>query len=486
MKTYIWALMLLLSIQLKASAQQNGIFVTGTGGGLYLKNGASIHTDSLIIGSGNMLQTSAGNAEISLKGNFANAGTHAGNTMLQFVGNGRQQLKAGNASYHKMQINKSSDTLWLLGNAHFTDQITLSQGWLRTSKTDTLWLDGENAILAGETTGKYAQGRVATKRMVSGSSLIDLGGIGASINPNNENLGTIIAVRTAGLQAQNISYATNPNDVSQKSIDRIWHIRTENVPINPVDITFSWLADNDNGISDFLAAQVWKSSDGGATWTRVGSTTNASARSITVPTSGFSEWTVSNESNPLPVTLTQFRVTRHQKDAILHWETVSEVNFSHFEIERSSNGKDFIHIGVTKAKGTGSQYFYQDSDVCKQLNGDCGTVYYRLKPIDLDGHKDYSPIRQVYFEPMAFSLTHVYPNPFTDQLNVVVESSKSSNFTIELIDELGKTIKSKHCSTEKGHSNILVDGLEMLPSGFYFCKIISDEAIFIQRVFKQK
>src|SRR5690606_35165747 len=47
----------------------------------------------------------------------------------------------------------------------------------------------------------------------------------------------------------------------------------------------------------------------------------------------------------LPIKLSSFQVYKTGQDVELKWQTVSEVNGSHFEIERSSNVLDWVQIG---------------------------------------------------------------------------------------------------------------------------------------------
>jgi len=52
-----------------------------------------------------------------------------------------------------------------------------------------------------------------------------------------------------------------------------------------------------------------------------------------------------SETGPsLPITLVYFEAESTFNQVILSWATSYEENFSHFEIEKSSNGIDFIFI----------------------------------------------------------------------------------------------------------------------------------------------
>ena len=90
----------------------------------------------------------------------------------------------------------------------------------------------------------------------------------------------------------------------------------------------------------------------------------------------------------LPITLSDFQSNRIKDKVFLKWETQSEVNFSHFILERSTDSKTFYEIGKVSAlkRASGSQYNFTDTPEAATTN------YYRLKSIDNDGSFAYSKI----------------------------------------------------------------------------------------------
>jgi len=65
---------------------------------------------------------------------------------------------------------------------------------------------------------------------------------------------------------------------------------------------------------------------------------------------------------------------------------------------------------------------------------------------------------------------NVYPNPFTNQLNVNITSPENSNFQLILFDINGKIIK--NCENNTGQ-NFVFDNLSEYANGVYFLKAIS-------------
>ncbi len=90
--------------------------------------------------------------------------------------------------------------------------------------------------------------------------------------------------------------------------------------------------------------------------------------------------------SPLPVTITYFTISTENSYALLEWETATEENFSHFEIERSVDGVNWEYVGYVNGQGnkySPTQYTYSDYQIQNSIS------YYRLKAIDYDGYTEY-------------------------------------------------------------------------------------------------
>lgn len=94
----------------------------------------------------------------------------------------------------------------------------------------------------------------------------------------------------------------------------------------------------------------------------------------------------------LPVKFLGFSAVLKNKDVLVQWSTTEEVNASVFELERSFDAANWNTIAYIAAVGNTSattNYSYTD----KNINS--GTVYYRVKQIDMDGKFTFTPIRSV-------------------------------------------------------------------------------------------
>ncbi len=135
---------------------------------------------------------------------------------------------------------------------------------------------------------------------------------------------------------------------------------------------------------------------------------------------------IEKSSSTLPVSLILFTATCENEIVEIVWETATEVNNDYFEVEASTDGKDWQFI--TKVSGAGNsnslvQYKVNDFKNKKnQLN------YYRLKQVDFDGRATlYAPISTSCFnEEILSGSIHVFPNPAIDHLFIDINSPKNS------------------------------------------------------------
>ncbi len=172
----------------------------------------------------------------------------------------------------------------------------------------------------------------------------------------------------------------------------------------------------------------------------------------------------------LPLKLISFAVNREMAFADLRWETVNEINFSGFEVERSCNGSNFISL--TKIKSTGpagiNNYLFVDQ------NPMMGVDLYRLKLIDIDGNFTYSKVVSVDFRnKLSVSIS---PNPVHGIMNI---NTKKSINEVMLIAPNGVVVK-----TWKNVTNSSKLDLSKIPTGAYILKLLSETETLTLKILK--
>lgn len=119
---------------------------------------------------------------------------------------------------------------------------------------------------------------------------------------------------------------------------------------------------------------------------------------------------VTNPGDPLPVTLLFVKLIKTGRDFVIEWRTVLENSFSHFEVQRSQDGRVFRTLGTLRAGGAGYEYAFTDAE---PLNG---TGYYRLKMVDEDGTFQYSSVLTGKSDRRGQPI--IYPNPNGGQITI--------------------------------------------------------------------
>lgn len=184
----------------------------------------------------------------------------------------------------------------------------------------------------------------------------------------------------------------------------------------------------------------------------------ASATTITStsssPSATLNSFTIS--SLPVPVKLISFEAYRHQDLVKLNWQTASELNNSHFEIEKSINGRDFSLLDVVDGNSTSNEInSYEYFDI-----GNQSTVHYRLKQVDFDGAFEYSDVVKVKTAETISDFT-LSPNPATSQVNLKGDLELVTSITIiSLQGMLVETI-------ERPSHQLNLD----LPEGMYYVRL---------------
>ncbi|SFG34087.1 right-handed parallel beta-helix repeat-containing protein [Pontibacter chinhatensis] len=202
--------------------------------------------------------------------------------------------------------------------------------------------------------------------------------------------------------------------------------------------------------------------------------------------SSFSPFTVASTSSapaPLPVTLAKFTVTRQSADALLAWETASEINNAGFEVEVSGDGKTFRQLGFVRSKSPNSQaklsYTFRDTEA-----GKAGTRYYRLRQVDLDGTASYSAVKAVSF-PRAELNFSVYPNPFFDRIMLEIESPDSGTLALTLTDAKGLQVLQTAVLLPQGLTRLPIGLSQVQKPGFYYLTAHLDGKSYHFKLVKQ-
>jgi hypothetical protein len=198
------------------------------------------------------------------------------------------------------------------------------------------------------------------------------------------------------------------------------------------------------------------------------------------PFTGLGQFDINNNfgfdyGGDLPVSLLYFDAERAGDVVHLTWGTASEINFDHYEIERSPDGVNHEAILSVYANPGSSRSEYEATD-SEPLPG---ASYYRLKQIDTDGSYEHSAWVRVEGKQKSTEM-QVYPNPVSTG-NVTINLSGSfDECGVTLLDIRGAAKRPPIVVTKSSDGGCIRVDVSTLPVGIYMAVVQVDEGFITQ------
>ncbi len=174
------------------------------------------------------------------------------------------------------------------------------------------------------------------------------------------------------------------------------------------------------------------------------------------------------ENCALPIELLSFEGSAQTNGNLIKWETATEINVSHFDVQRSTDGVNFTTVGTTAAVGPSA---YQFVDPVSSE----GVYYYRLKSVDLDETYDYSQSAVINRE--GNPAISIWPNPASSVMNIDLGTYEGLT-QIKLYNNLGQLVLN---SDEQGGFVSTIDVSEF-GAGVYFLEINNQASSTVQQI----
>ncbi len=465
---------------------------TTVNGTLSLLNGSiGLGPNSILNANGTLVTGNTGifnmtGGTLSIRGNLdnRNAGQlNLSDGVVQMTGTQKAQIM-GYVEFNSLTVDKPTagqDTV-ICGGLKVNNTLSLNNGILLNPTEELIEL-ATNATVPVETNTRRIIGRVKQSRSVSGSPVV-FAGMGISIDPGSNNLGAVTAQRIAGLNQNGTSFVASPTIPAARGLDAIWRIEPENQPSSSVNLILSWLSAVDNENNAALPMYVYRrEAPYTGDWERLPNTYTASSRTLTIPTSTFSEWTASDIDNPLPIVLSSFEGRYNEgKDAIdLNWVTSVEINNHYFSVEKATDNQNYERIGTIRGAGNTTvltRYTFTDKFPSPGIN------FYRLRQTDFDGQYTVShSIAVVVGLEGITSIFRLYPNPSSGKVYAdAIGLAGNGNAAIELYDLSGKYIRSYKGLSKDGILQKMELDLSAMPKGLYMVKLKTDQDVITQKL----
>jgi hypothetical protein len=185
----------------------------------------------------------------------------------------------------------------------------------------------------------------------------------------------------------------------------------------------------------------------------------------------------------VPVQLISFQAQNNLSDVTAKWQVTNEINFSHYELERSFDNKNFDKIASITAKGGSSiqNYTYSDKE---SIKNNAAVIYYRLKLVDLDSKFNYSEIVSVRNKKGASFVIDNLANPVKDRVSFTLTTKTAGTVSIQMADASGKIVLSKSMQVSAGNTTVTMPETAALAQGIYFLKIVTADGNMVTRLIK--
>lgn len=174
---------------------------------------------------------------------------------------------------------------------------------------------------------------------------------------------------------------------------------------------------------------------------------------------------------PLPVTFGEIKGYNKEGGIQVDWTVHTEINVSHYEIERSIDGVSFNKIGSVTAQARDGvlHYTYFDAMVA------AGVSFYRVRNVDMDGKYSYSAIVKVSGAKSVSERMTIYPNPVQNgRVNFQTGNLVKGIYSIEIFNATGQQVYNKMIKHSGGMAIHSIQLPATIKAGIYHIQLKGD------------
>lgn len=274
----------------------------------------------------------------------------------------------------------------------------------------------------------------------------------------------------------------------QRSTDAGTNWTDITLPQGPAPTSFNVSHNAYEYLTHYVIPPSWSSiSNNGDLYRVIAATTvdNLSSSNCVV-TDGISFLTLNvlNCGTPLKTDILSFNGRLVSDLANVNWTTSKEEEPVKYEIERSTDGVNFVLAGVVtgfnNTTNATNDYTFVDPVAVS------GKIYYRLAVVASGRSKKYSrTILLSKYADNSFMVTNVL-NPFQQEIEFNVTSPSDSRIDAELIDLFGKIVMKKSFVVHAGLNSLSIPDTGLLPNGTYFLRVGNNEQVISKKILKQE
>lgn len=469
---------------------------------------ATISIQNLNIENGSSLSLNSN--LLNIYGNYVNNGTfNTGTGTVRFNGTNAQSV-TGTATFYNLTINNTSGGITLNSPVSVGGTLLMAQGNIITTGTNILEIGlntssvGSVSWTSGTIVGPMKRWFAAATNATQASGIFPLGN---STHNRNAQInftqapsagGYIIAEYITGAPMVNsvALYAGLPAVINGQMIQNyenegyyeITPYNSSNVAygaLNNVLYDLTLRGNQLSSVNDLTKLRIIKSSNHLA-WNDnpagdgdhvepIGTTSDFTIGAEGMV--GFSWFDIGSSSdNTLPIELLSFSANCNSSNNIdINWTTASEHNTSHFVLEKSRNGFNWLTIGKIPAAGNSTSllhYSFVDSENSFEI------MYYRLTQFDNDGESESFPIATVNCsDENAEATMKIFPNPSRGEFFIdVYKDGHSGDAQITIQNMNGMVLYTEKVLASKGQNILPIMNLG-LAGGIYLVTVQFGEMV---------
>ena len=184
-------------------------------------------------------------------------------------------------------------------------------------------------------------------------------------------------------------------------------------------------------------------------------------------------------AGPLPVKLNSFQGSKNKSNVQLQWNVGVNEIANEFQVERSTDGKNFEAAAVMFATEKTGNEVYNYSEI-----NETSKVYYRLKMTDESDVVSYSKVL-MFSSVKSSKPLNIIGNIVSDRLTFSYEAGSNSKVEISVLDINGKTIVKQSLTANKGNNMASISLPSSLTSGMYIATLSADNTNSSAKFIKQ-
>lgn len=183
------------------------------------------------------------------------------------------------------------------------------------------------------------------------------------------------------------------------------------------------------------------------------------------------------QASPLPVKLVSFQGALNKNVVQLSWLIAQNETAKSFEVQRSTNGTDFISVAVIEGSKKSGDEAYSYSEATSSAR-----VLYRLKMYDVDSKAEYSRTLVFNANNGSSRSLQVLTNPVKDKLVISFKNETSEVAQVNIYDNIGRVMQRQSLTVAQGINTNTISLNGNYKSGLYIVEVVTKAGKLSEKV----